>query len=332
MKVLMIGGTGNISSSITRLLLARGDDVWLFNRGTHREFEVLGAKYIVGDLRDPDGMRAALKGLKFDVVADFFAFTTDQVQRDFEIFNGNTRQFLFISSCTVYQKPLATWPIREDTPLKNPYSEYARNKLACENTLLDRYRDSDFPVTIVRPSHTYGETKLIGPLLSWQDPHWTLADRILRGADTIVHDSGRTLWTLTHSDDFAAGFVGLMGLPSTIGHAFHITSDEVQTWDQIMTTFAHALGVEPHIVHIPSEFIDEHWPKFKGSFAGDKGECLVFDNSKLKRYVPGFVAKIPFAEGIRRSIAYYRAHTEMQIVDEKYNLESDELIRRYRGL
>ncbi len=332
MDILMIGGTGNISASIPRLLLTRGDRVWLFNRGSRREFEAMGAQYILGDLNDPEGMKRILAGRRFDVVANFFNFTADQCRRDFEIFRGNVAQYIFISSCTVYQKPLKTWPIREDTPLKNPFSEYARNKMASEFYLLERYREDGFPVTIVRPSHTYGETKLVGALLSWQDKQWTLADRILHGEETIVHGEGRTLWTLTHSDDFAAGFVGLMGLESTVGHAFHITSDEAMTWDEIYTTFAHALGVEPNLVHLPVEFIERNWPKFQGAFRGDKGESLVFDNSKLKRYVPGFAAKVPFHEGIRRSIAYHRAHPELMVVDPVYSRETDALIAKYRTL
>lgn len=332
MDILLLGGTGNISSSITRDLLARGENVWLFNRGHNREFEQYGARYIIGDLNDQEGMKASLDGLKFDVVADFVCFTPEQARRDYELFRGRTGQYIFISTCTVYQKPLKTWPIREDTPLKNPYSTYAQNKIACEMYLLERYRENDFPVTIVRPSHTYGETKLVGPLLSWRDSHWTLADRMLRGQEIIVHGDGRSLWTLTHSDDFAAGFCGLAGNPASIGHAFHLTSDENLTWNEIMTIFAHALGVEPNIVNIPSAFIEENWPKFKSSLFGDKAENLVFCTDKLKRFAPGFSAKIPFHQGIRRSIAWYNAHPETKIVDDIYNQETEALISMYRSI
>ncbi len=332
MDILMIGGTGNISASITRRLLERGDRVWLFNRGNHPEFEALGANLIKGDFNDVEGMKAALAGRKFDSVADFVCFTPEHAMRDWSIFRGNVGQYIFISSCTVYQKPLKTFPIREDTPLKNPYSAYARNKMASEFALLEKYREEEFPVTIVRPSHTYGETKLVGAVLSWQDAPWTLVDRARRGQEALIHGDGRSLWTLTHSDDFAAGFVGLMGNPATAGHAFHLTSDEVLTWDEIATIFAHACGAEPNIAHVPSEFIEENWPKFKGSLLGDKAENLVFDNGKMKRFVPGWQCRIPFREGIRRSIAYYEAHPELQVVDDRYSREIDAIIAKYRAL
>lgn len=330
MKVLLLGGSGNISSSVTKLLLSQGHDVYLFNRGNNLELQKYGAKYIIGDMRSKADAESKLKGNKFDVVANFFNFTVDHVEQDFEIFRSNIGQYIFISTCAVYQRPLKNYIVTEDTPAKNPFNPYARNKLACEHYLLDRYRDSDFPVTIVRASHTYGITKFPGPLLSWQDKHWALADRMLKGKEIVTHGDGRALWVLTHSDDFARGFVGLVGNHRSIGQTFHITSDEVLSWDSIMTIFAHALGVEPRIVHMTSEYIEENWPKFKNTLQGDKADSIVFDNSKIKRFVPGFQAQIPLEKGIRMSIDYYMEHPELRDIDDTYDREMDALIDGYK--
>ena len=243
MKVLLIGGTGNISSSITKRCLERGDEVWLFNRGNNREFEAMGAHYIIGNAMDPADLKAKLEGHWFDVAANFIIYRFEDCVSTYEALKGRVGQFFYISSCTVYQKPCFNTPITPDTPLKNPYSAYAQTKIKGELYFNERYREDDFPAVIVRPSHTYGEKKLVvGPLMGWGVPHWTLADRILKGQPIIVHGTGRSLWTATHSDDFAYAFCGLMGNQRAIGHSFHITNDEAMTWDMIMNTYGLVLG------------------------------------------------------------------------------------------
>lgn len=332
MKVLFIGGTGNISSSITKRCLERGDEVYLLNRGNKREFESMGAKYIICDYSNPAEMKEKVGGMKFDVVANFICFTPDQAENDVKIFTGNVGQYIFISSCTVYQKPSLNTPITPDTPLKNPFSAYARGKIACEMYLLDRYREIDFPVTIVRPSHTYGETKLVvGPLMGWRVPHWTLADRILNGKPIIVHGTGRSLWTATHSDDFAYAFCGIMGNIRTIGHQFHITNDEAMTWDMIMMTLGQVLGVEPKIVHIPVDFIAKFEPNLGNGIYGDMIENGVFDISKLQKFVPGYRTRVPLKMGLERSVKWYRSHPEQMIVSEENNKLTDNLIAAWEN-
>jgi nucleoside-diphosphate-sugar epimerase len=327
MKILLIGGTGNISSSITKRCLEQGHEVFLLNRGNNRELEKYGAKYIICDANDTDEMKEKVGGVHFDVVANFIAFSEEAVKRDVELFHGNIRQYFFISSCTVYQKPCYTTPITEDTPLKNPYSAYARGKIACEMYLLDRYREIDFPAVIVRPSHTYGEKKLVvGPLMGWGVPHWTLVDRILNSQPIVVHGTGRSLWTATHSDDFAYAFCGLIGNMKTIGHQFHITNDEAMTWDMIMNTYGWILGVEPKIEHIPVDFISKVYPNLRLGIYGDMVENGVFDISKIQSFVPGYRTRVPLRDGLQRSIKWYMDNPEQQIVSEESNAMMDNLI------
>ena len=333
MKVLLIGGTGNISSSITRRCLERGDEVWLFNRGNDREFEAMGAHYIVGNAFDPVDLKEKLADKYFDVAANFIIFTKDQAEANFEALKGRVGQFFFISTCTVYQKPCYNTPITPDTPLKNNYSDYATNKIECEFYFLERYRKDDFPVTIVRPSHTYGEKKLVvGPLMGWFVPHWTLADRILRGEPIIVHGNGRSLWTVTHSDDFAYAFCGLMGNQRAIGHQFHITGDEYMTWDMIMNTYEQVLGVKPNIVHVPVDFIAKFDPALGNGIYGDMAENGVFDLTKLKDFVPGFRTRVPLREGLARSVKWYNEHPEAKVIDEKNNELMDRIIKAWNDV
>lgn len=333
MKLLFVGGTGNISTSVTRRCLERGDEVWLVNRGNDRSLEAAGAKYLVCDIRDAAAFKTAVSGMTFDVVVDFFCFTPEHAKLDYEIFAGKTRHYIFLSTCAVYQKPTLSLPVREDMPMKNPYTLYARDKIACELYFLERYREDDFPVTIVRPSHTYGERVLVvGPLMGWFVPHWTLADRILRGKPIIVHDTGRTYWTLTHSDDFAVGLCGLMGNLQAVGHQFHITADTALPWNVVLETYGWVLGKAPEIVQVPTDFIAKRYPDLRGIIYGDMSENGIYDNSKIKRFVPDYRPRISLREGLERSVKWYDAHPGHKTVSGENNRMMDDLIREWQAL
>lgn len=328
MRVLFIGGTGFISTAVSRLAVARRIELFHLNRG-RRPAEVAGVQPLTADVQDPAAVRAALGGLRFDVVVDWIAFTPADVERDLALFRGRTGQFVFISSASAYQKPPAHPVITESTPLYNPYWDYSRNKIACEERLQRAYRDEGFPVTIVRPSLTYDPVFPIA-LGGWGC--YTLADRLRRGRPIIVHGDGSSLWTVTHAEDFGRGFLGLLGHPQAIGHAFHITSDEVLTWNQIYQTIAEALGVEAQVVHIASDFIARVAPAQAGSLLGDKAWSVLFDNTKIKTFVPGYQAVIPFREGIRRTIAWFEADARRQRVDPAVNAELDAILAAYGAL
>ncbi len=326
MRVLFIGGTGNISAACARLSVERGMEVYLLNRG-RREIEVQGAKSLVADLHEPAQVDGALGDLRFDAVANFIAFGRPDVERDIALFAKRTHQYFFISSASAYQKPLVHPIVTESTPLKNPFWQYSRDKIACEDCLTQAYREQDFPMVIVRPSLTY-DTVWPVAVGGWDD--FTLVDRIRRGGEMIVHGDGTSLWTVTHSEDFARGFVGLIGNTAATGHAFHITSDEVLTWDQIYTIIAEAAGVEPRLVHIPSEFLAQLNDREYGSLLGDKAHSAVFDNSKIKRFVPDFVARIPFHVGARRTLAWFEADPRRQRIVEETNQTMDRYIEAWR--
>jgi nucleoside-diphosphate-sugar epimerase len=326
MRVLFIGGNGNISAACSRLCVARGMEVFLLNRG-RRDMPVQGAHNLVADINDPDQVRQALDGYHFDVVANFIAFVAPDVERDIELFAGRTRQYVFISSASAYQKPLVHPAVTESTPLKNPHWQYSRDKIACEDVLTRAYRERDFPMVIVRPSLTY-DTVWPVAIGGWDD--FTLVDRIRRGGEMVVHGDGTSLWTVTHSEDFAVGFCGLLGNPNATGHAFHITSDEVLTWNQIYTTIAEAAGVEPKLVHIPSEFLAALNDRNRGSLLGDKAHGAIFDNSKIKRFVPDYVARIPFHVGVRRTLAWFEADPKRQRIVDQTNQTMDRYIAAWR--
>jgi len=326
LKVLFIGGTGFISTSVSRLALARGIDLHLLNRGL-RKLDVAGARSLIADIHQPDQVRAALGDLAFDAVVDWVAYTPEDIEYDLALFRGRTKQFIFISSASAYQKPPGHHVIRESTPLHNPYWDYSRNKIACEERLTRAYRDEGFPVTIVRPSLTYGDANFPIALGGWGC--YTLADRLKRGRPIIVHGDGSSLWVVTHAEDFAKGFLGLVGNAQAFGEAFHITSDEVLTWNQIYETIADALGVKANIVHMASDFIARVSPPLTGPLLGDKAWSVVFDNSKIKEFVPGFHAVIPFREGIRRTLAWFDANKNRQRVDEAVNAELDHILAAY---
>jgi nucleoside-diphosphate-sugar epimerase len=335
MKALFIGGTGLISTGVTELACKRGIELYLLNRGKSSSQTGLEppaeARTIVADMDKPDEVKKALGDQTFDVVVNWINFVPENIQRDVELFKGRCGQYIFISSASVYQKPVSHYRITESTPLANPHWQYSRNKIACEETLLGAYREQGFPATIVRPSLTYGDIMIPHVVGSWDMP-WTVVDRILNGKEIIVPGDGTSLWVLTHNSDFAKGFVGLMGHPQSIGHAFHITTDEVVTWDQILAEVGRAVGAQTRIVHMPAELLGAYDPGLGADLLGDKVHSVVFDNSKIKTFVPDYVATCSMAEGIRRSIAYFQADPARQQIDEKANEFMDTMIAKYKSI
>jgi len=321
MKVLFIGGTGNISTAVSRLAISKGIDLYHLNRGI-RKVDIPGVKTIVGDINDAKAHHELSKHT-WDAVVNWIAYTPNEVERDIALFKGKTKQYIFISSASVYQKPLSYPIVTESTPLCNPFWEYSRNKIKIEDRLNQAYGEFGFPITIVRPSYTYDT---VIPIAMGGFTEYTVANRILNGKKIIVHGDGKSLWINTHADDFAKGFVGLIGNNRAIGHPFHITSDEILTWDQIYTTVAEALGCEANIVHIASETICKMDSSFIGPLLGDKAESAIFDNSKIKSFVPGYVATIPFKEGIRRTMDWFDAHPEMKVINKKEDEMFDRMI------
>ncbi len=329
MKVLFIGGTGNISSPVSKLALEKGIELYHLNRGNRAS--MTGVKSLVADISELQQAKRVLAQNKWDVVVNWIAFTPQDISRDFELFKSSTSQYIFISSASAYQKPPLNYIITEATPLKNPYWEYSRNKIACEDLLMTLYRDSNFPVTIVRPSHTYYSVLPVS-LAGWEE--YTVVDRIKKGLPIVVQGDGTSLWTLTHADDFAKGFIGLLNNQQAIGESFHITSDEVLSWNQIYQTLANAAGYEAKIIHIPSEHIadyaDKHnFPSERGNLLGDKSHCAIFDNSKIKKFVPGFHAAIPFSEGIKQTLEWFESDPSRMVVKEETNRFLNELIKYY---
>jgi len=309
MRVLFIGGTGIISSACSELALQNGIDLYLLSRGQSIRSVPAGATVLHGDIRQPAAVLAALGDLTFDAVVNWVAYTPDQVQSDLELFRRRTTQYVFISSASAYQKPPGFLPIRESTPLVNPFWQYSRDKAACEAFLEQAGRQEGFPFTIVRPSHTYDRT-----LLPFHGGYTTVA-RMRSGKPVVVHGDGTSLWTLTHHRDFAVGFVGLLGNPHALGQSFHITSDEWLSWNQIYTIIAQAAGAEPRLVHVPSELIARYDPEWGSSLLGDKAHSIIFDNSKIRQLVPQFQPAIPFWQGAQEIIAWYDADVSRQVVD-----------------
>ena len=325
MKVLFIGGTGFISTAVSRLAVEKGIDLYHLNRGQH-ESTIAGVKRLTADIHQPETMRAALDNQQFDVVVDWIAFKPEDIERDLALFRGKVKQFIFISSASAYQKPSSYYIINESTPLYNPYWDYSRNKIACEDLLMAAYRQDGFPITIVRPSLTYDFNFPIA-IGGWGC--YTLADRMKKGLPIIVHGDGSSLWVVTHAEDFGRGFLGLVGNTQAIGHSFHITSDEVLTWNQIYETMADALGVKANMVHIASDFIARVAPDQGPGLLGDKACSAIFDNSKIKAFVPGFQAMIPFREGIRRTLAWFDADEKRRRVNDAVNQEMDQILAAY---
>jgi nucleoside-diphosphate-sugar epimerase len=320
MKVLFIGGTGVISSACSQLAVERGIKLYLLNRGQTTRPVPEGAQVLHGDIRDKASAEAALGTRTFDVVVDWVAFTPEHVEGDLALFQGRTQQYVLISSASAYQTPPVNLPVTESTPLANPYWAYSRAKSACEERLMRAYRETQFPMTIVRPSHTYDRTKL--PMHGG----YTVVDRMRRGKKVIVHGDGSSLWVLTHHRDFAKGFVGLLGNSHAIGEAFHITSDELLTWNQIFDIVAQAAGTTARIVHVPSDLIAAFDAEWGAGLLGDKAHSMLFDNTKIKRVVPDFRAKIPFARGAEEILAWYDADPSRQIVDRDADRLMDRII------
>jgi nucleoside-diphosphate-sugar epimerase len=328
MKILYIGGTGNISTASSRLAIEMGIDLYLLNRGTGRA-EIPGATTLVADHSDVDAVKKVTDGHDWDVVVNWIAFTEEDVTRDYELFLGKTKQYIFISSASAYQKPGGHPVITESTPLYNPYWQYSRDKIACEDFLMRKFREEGFPITIVRPSHTYDKVIPV-PLSGWTD--FTIIDRIRKGKEIIIHGDGTSLWTLTHSEDFAKGFNGLLGHRQAIGHSFHITSDEIMTWNQIFELVAEAAGAQLKAVHIASDFIARYDEPSYGGLLGDKAQSVIFDNSKIKRFVPGFNATIKFSEGIKRTIKWFEEKPERMQMDPANGQLEDRIIDAYKSL
>lgn len=331
MKALFIGGTGTISTAITGLAPSCGIELYLLNRGNRMNRVPAGVKVIEADIQQEDVIREKLKDLEFDVVAEFIAFDVEALQRDVRLFTGKTKQYIFISSASAYQKPLASPYITESTPLHNPFWQYSRNKIACEEYLMKEYREHGFPITIVRPSHTYGDYEV--PLaVHGRNGSYSVLNRMLQGKKVIVHGDGSSLWTLTHNSDFAKAFIGLMGNIHAIGEAFQITSDESLTWNQIYGIIGSALKVTPKLVHIPSETLAKAYPELVGGLLGDKTHTVIFDNSKVKRLVPNYNAAIRFDQGVRRSIANILCMKELQKPDPEFDEWTDKLIAAYEAM
>ncbi|HEX9331530.1 MAG TPA: NAD-dependent epimerase/dehydratase family protein [Anaerolineales bacterium] len=330
MKILFIGGTGLISSACSDLVIARGHELFLLNRSVSRKYPVPeGATVLKADVyADEARLAKLLDGHRFDAVVDYIAYTVNDIERDIRLFRGKTDQFIFISSASAYQKPVKNYIITERTPLENPYWEYSRNKIACEDRLLFAYLEEGFPVTIIRPSHTYGLTQIPFGVSSWIHP-WTVIDRMKRGQKVIVSGDGTSLWVLTWNADFAKGLVGLLRNEKAIGEAFQITSDEVLSWDQIHIEAYRALGLEPNVIHIPSDLIAAYHPDSFGGLVGDKSNSVVFDNSKIKRFVHDYSCEVNWAEGVRRALAWFEAHPEFQTIDDEMNSIWDQIITSY---
>ena len=326
MKVLFIGGTGTISSACSRLAVARGIELVIFNRGRTDRPIPEGAHVLYGDIRDRASVESALGDVTFDVVVNWVSYTPEHVETDIELFGGRTGQYIFISTASAYHKPILSLPITESTPLHNPYWAYSRAKIACEERLVRAYREEGFPVTIVRPSHTYDKTRL--PVRG----RYTVVDRMRKGKKVIVHGDGSSLWVLTNHTDFAKGFVGLLGNHHAIGDTFHITSDEVLSWNQIFTILAHAAGVEPQLVHVPSELIAAFDPEWGAGLLGDKTHSVICDNTKIKRLVPDFAATIPYSQGAREILAWFDADPARQVVDDEVNHLMDRIITAYESI
>jgi len=324
MKVLFIGGTGIISSACAQLAVRRNFEVTLLVRGQSDRPPPNGVRIIKADIRNPESVHAVLGSERFDAVADFVAFTVDHVETDLDLFRDRTEQLIFISSASAYQTPPRLLPVTESTPLSNPIWRYSRDKIACEERLIRAYREQAYPVTIVRPSHTYDERSL--PLHGG----WTNIERMRQGRPVVVHGDGSSLWVLTHHRDFASGFVGLLGNERAIGQAVHITSDEVLTWDEITRLLGRAARANPRIVHVPSDQISAVDRDWGDSLLGDKTHSMIFDNTKIKRLVPEYVATTAFARGAEEIIAWYDAHPEARVVDPEFDRQLDRLCARWQ--
>lgn len=327
MKVLFIGGTGNISTSCSQLAIENGIDLYHLNRGISK-IKIPEVNTIIGDINELNDL-SELKKHHWDVVVNWIAFTPKDIERDIDLFKGKTKQYIFISSASCYQTPLSYPIITESTPLQNNLWDYSNNKIQCEEKLMDAYHEVNFPVTIVRPSLTYDT---VIPIAIGGFKEYTTAHRILKGEKIIIHGDGTSVWTVTHAKDFSKGFVGLLGLKNAIGQAFHITSDEILSWNTIYDILANSLGCKANVVHIASDFICKIEPSFTGTLLGDKAESVIFDNSKIKTYVPEFKSTIPFIEGIKNTLKWLDENPEMKLINWETNTKIDTILKAYNEL
>ena len=324
MKALFIGGTGTISTAISELAVQMGIDLTILNRGNQLEDMPKGARFIQADINAEDDIKSLLKDEEFDTVANFINFIPSQVERDIRLFYKKTKQYIFISSASAYQKPMSHYLITESTPLTNPYWQYARDKIACENLLMDTYRDKGFPVTIVRPSHTY--SKKVPADVYPDTGTWPVLQRMLHGKPVILHGDGLSLWTFMHSKDFAKAFIGLLVNPHAIGETFNITGDEVLTWDEAYRIISNILQVKLNCVYISSYTLVKHRPSLYGALLGDKSHCVLFDNSKIKRLVPGYYQTIRFDQGARMAWEYMLSNKKMQVENPEFDAWMDNMV------
>lgn len=327
MKVLFIGGTGQISKAVSKLCAEKDIDLYLFNRGNNNHLVPSNVTKIVGDINNETEVIELLKGHSFDCVVDWVAFTKEHVERDYRLFNGITKQFVFISSASAYRKPVLDYPITEDTPLENPYWQYSRDKIACE-TYLNSVNCKDFNVTIVRPSHTYDDNKLMIIIKTWGGEYGHI-DRLLSGKQIIIPGDGTSLWTITHNTDFAEAFVPIIGNELTYGETYHITSDKVYTWERMNQIISDALGVTPNVIHIPTDFILKYLPELEGDLVGDKMWSAVFDNSKIKRIAPNYKSVVKYEDVAPKAVKKYLATKEWKNIDENFEKIYDEIIKDY---
>jgi len=327
MKVLFIGGTGIISSACSKLAISKGFDLYHLNRGQTSSLRPMeGVKNIIADIRNKETVRKALEEHHFDVIVDWISFIPEHIENSIELFSGKTDQFIFISSASAYQTPPEKLPVTEKTILDNPFWQYSRDKIACENLLKEANRKNGFPYTIVRPSHTYDALTI--PLMGG----FTTLERLKQGKPVIVHGDGTSIWTLTHHNDFAVGFVGLFGKSEAINNDFHLTSDEWLTWNQIYTLFAKELNVNPQLIHIPSEIIAKYVQEIGDGLLGDKAHSMIFDNSKIKSLVPEFEAKIPFSEGVKEIVSWHKNHPDSKEIDVELDRIMDRIIEDYNRI
>ena len=327
MKVLFIGGTGEISKAVSHLAVEKGLDLYVFNRGNNNHLIPDNVTTITGDINNEEEASKLLKGHSFDCVVDFVAFVKEQCERDYRLFKGNTKQFVFISSASAYQKPVLDYPITEKTPVVNPYWEYSRNKIACEEYL--RSVDSeDFNVTIVRPSHTYGNDKLITIIKTWGGEYGHI-DRLLKGKPIIIPGDGTSLWTITHNSDFAQAFVPVLGNPLTYGETYHITSDAVYTWERLNEIISDCIGVTPNVIHIPTDFILKYLPHMEGDLLGDKTWSAIFDNSKIKKIAKGYKSVVRYEDVALLAVKTYMEDKNYQHIDQDFEKVYDTIIEDY---
>lgn len=327
MKVLFVGGSGIISTQVSRLAIEKGIDLYVLNRGNKNNKLPEKVKILQGDIHNKNEIKQLLKDMYFDSIVSWISFTVDDVKRDYELYNGHTKQFIFISSASAYFKPIPFIPITEEIPLGNKYWEYSDNKRKCEAYLLSIHH-KDFNVTIIRPSHTYDETMLVSQFSSWSHPY-TMINRMLKGKPIIMPDDGKNLWTLTYSGDFAYAFVDVLGNEKTYGNYYHLTGDKAYTWEQINQFTCDAVGVKPNLIYIPMDFILKHFPEFTAEIYGDKYSSTTFDNSKIKAVAEHYQSVTEYRDIVKLAVKRFTSNPDLQTVDQEFDLRYDQLIEAY---